>query len=45
MPLVVGILAYGAAWLMGLVGFQGGAGAFMVGLVSAAIWITIYGFK
>lgn len=44
-PLVVDILAYGAAWLMGLVGFQGGAGAFMVGLVSAAIWITIYGFK
>jgi membrane protease YdiL (CAAX protease family) len=43
-PLAVGILAYGGAWLTGLVGFQGGAGAFLVGLVSAATWITIYGF-
>jgi membrane protease YdiL (CAAX protease family) len=43
-PLAVGILAYGGAWLTGLVGFQGGAGAFVVGLVSAATWITIYGF-
>ena len=43
-PLAVGILAYGAAWLTGLVGFQGSAGAFLVGLVSAATWITIYGF-
>jgi membrane protease YdiL (CAAX protease family) len=43
-PLAVGILAYGAAWLTGLVGFQGGAGAFMVALVSAATWITIFGF-
>ena len=43
-PLAVGILAYGAAWLTGLVGFEGGAGAFLVGLVSAATWITIYGF-
>jgi membrane protease YdiL (CAAX protease family) len=42
-PLAVGILAYGGAWLTGLVGFQGGAGAFLVGLVSAATWITIYG--
>ena len=42
MPLAVGILAYGGAWLTGLVGFQGGAGAFVVGLVSAATWITIY---
>ena len=41
-PLAVGILAYGGAWLTGLVGFQGGAGAFLVGLVSAATWITIY---
>ena len=41
-PLGVGILAYGGAWLTGLVGFQGGAGAFVVGLVSAATWITIY---
>jgi uncharacterized protein len=41
-PLAVGILAYGGAWLTGLVGFQGGAGAFVVGLVSAATWITIY---
>jgi uncharacterized protein len=40
----VGILACGAAWLTGLVGFEGGAGAFLVGLVSAATWITIYGF-
>jgi uncharacterized protein len=43
-PLAVGILAYGAAWLTGLVGLQGSAGAFLVGLVSAATWITIYGF-
>jgi CAAX protease family protein len=43
-PLVVGILAYGAAWLTGLVGIQGGAVAFLVGLVSAATWIAIYGF-
>jgi uncharacterized protein len=43
-PLAVGILAYGSAWLTGLVGFQGSAGAFLVGLVSAATWITIYGF-
>jgi uncharacterized protein len=43
-PLVVGILAYGAAWLTGLVGFQGSAGAFLVGLASAATWIAIYGF-
>jgi uncharacterized protein len=43
-PLAVGILAYGGAWLTGLVGFQGGAGALVVGLVSAATWITIYGF-
>jgi uncharacterized protein len=42
-PLAVGILAYGGAWLTGLVGFQGGAGAFLVGLVSAATWIAIYG--
>src|SRR5919112_3613383 len=32
-PLAVGTLAYGAAWLTGLVGVQGGAGAFLVGLV------------
>ncbi len=44
LPLAVGILAYGAAWLTGLVGLQGGAGAFLVGLVSAATWITLYGF-
>jgi membrane protease YdiL (CAAX protease family) len=43
-PLAVGILAYGAAWLTGLVGLQGSAGAFLVELVSAATWITIYGF-
>jgi uncharacterized protein len=43
-PLAVGILAYGGAWLTGLVGFQGGAGAFLVGLLSAATWITIYSF-
>jgi uncharacterized protein len=43
-PLAVGILAYGAAWLTGLVGLQGSAGAFLVGLMSAATWITIYGF-
>jgi uncharacterized protein len=43
-PLAVGILAYGGAWLTGLVGFEGGSGAFLVGLVSAATWITIYGF-
>jgi membrane protease YdiL (CAAX protease family) len=43
-PLAVGILAYGSAWLTGLVGFEGSAGAFLVGLVSAATWITIYGF-
>jgi uncharacterized protein len=43
-PLAVGILAYGGAWLTGLVGFQGDAGALVVGLVSAATWITIYGF-
>jgi membrane protease YdiL (CAAX protease family) len=42
-PLAVGILAYGGAWLTGRVGFQGGAGALLVGLVSAATWITIYG--
>jgi membrane protease YdiL (CAAX protease family) len=42
-PLAVGILAYGAAWLTGLVGVHGGAGAFVVGLVSAATWITLYG--
>jgi uncharacterized protein len=42
-PLAVGILAYGGAWLTGLVGFEGGAGAFLVGLVSAATWSTIYG--
>ena len=41
-PLAVGILAYGSAWLTGLVGFEGSAGAFLVGLVSAATWITIY---
>ena len=43
-PLAVGILAYGSAWLTGLVGFEDSAGAFLVGLVSAATWITIYGF-
>ena len=43
-PLAVGILAYGAAWLTGLVGLQGSAGAFLVGLVSAATWITISNF-
>ena len=43
-PLAVGMLAYGSAWLTGLVGFEGGAGAFLVGLVSAATWITILGF-
>ena len=42
--LAVGILAYGGAWLTGLVGFEGGAGALVVGLVTAATWITIYGF-
>jgi uncharacterized protein len=29
-PLAVGILAYGGAWLTGLVGFQGGVGTFLV---------------
>jgi uncharacterized protein len=29
-PLAVGILAYGAAWLTGLVGFRGGVGTFLV---------------
>ena len=29
-PLAVGILAYGGAWLTGLVGFQGGAGTSLV---------------
>jgi membrane protease YdiL (CAAX protease family) len=43
-PLAVGLLAYGSAWLTGLVGFEGSAGVFLVGLVSAATWITIYGF-
>jgi membrane protease YdiL (CAAX protease family) len=43
-PLAVGLLAYGSAWLTGLVEFQGSAGVFLVGLVSAATWITIYGF-
>ena len=43
-PLAVGILAYGGAWLTGLVGFEGGASAFLVGLETAATWITIYGF-
>src|SRR5215218_4357327 len=42
-PLAVGILAYGGAWLTGLVGFQGGAGAFLVGLVSAATWLAVLG--
>jgi len=41
-PLAVGTLAYGGAWLTGLVGFEGGAGAFLVGLLSAATWISIY---
>ena len=43
-PLAVSILAYGAAWLTGLVKFEGSAGALLVGLVSAATWITIFNF-
>ena len=43
-PLAVGFLAYGAAWLTGLAGFQGGAGTFLVGLLYAATIATIYGF-
>jgi hypothetical protein len=43
-PLAVGTLAYGAAWLTGLLGFQGGAVAFLVGLASAATWKAVLGF-
>ena len=43
-PLAVGSLAYGAAWLTGLVGFQGGAGAFLVGLVAATSINAVLGF-
>jgi uncharacterized protein len=43
-PLAVGTLAYGAAWLTGLLGFQGGAVAFLVGLASAATWMAVLGF-
>jgi len=42
-PLAVGTLAYGAAWLTGLLGFQGGAVAFLVGLASAATWLAVLG--
>ena len=42
-PLAVGILAYGAAWLTGLVGFQGGAGAFLMGLVAATTILALQG--
>src|SRR3954452_11710074 len=43
-PLAVGTLAYGAAWLTGLLGVQGGAVAFLVGLASAATWKAVLGF-
>src|SRR3712207_3678642 len=42
-PLAVGIFAYGAAWLTGLVGFQGGAGAFLIGLVAATTIVALQG--
>jgi membrane protease YdiL (CAAX protease family) len=34
-PLAVGSLAFGTAWLTGLVGFEGSAGGFVMGLVAA----------
>jgi membrane protease YdiL (CAAX protease family) len=42
-PIVVGTLAYGGAWLTGLVGFEGSVGAFLVMLLSTATWIAVYG--
>ncbi len=42
-PLAVGILAYGAAWLTGLVGFQGGPGAFLIGLAAATTIVALQG--
>lgn len=43
LPIVVGTIAYGTAWLTGLVGFQGSAGGLVMGLVSAStIWV-VYG--
>jgi hypothetical protein len=42
-PIVVGALAYGAAWLMGLVGFEGSVGDLMRGVFVAATLIALYG--
>jgi membrane protease YdiL (CAAX protease family) len=43
MPLVVGVVAYGAAWLTGLVGFQGDATTVLRGVAYAATVATLVG--
>jgi membrane protease YdiL (CAAX protease family) len=42
-PLAVGILAYGGAWLTRLVGFEGSAGGFVMGLLASATYLTVMG--
>jgi membrane associated rhomboid family serine protease len=43
LPIVVGTLAYGTAWLTGLVGFEGSVGGFVMGVVAAATYLTVIG--
>ena len=43
LPIVVGTLAYGPAWLTGLVGFEGSVGGFVMGVVAAATYLTVIG--
>src|SRR5215218_7932624 len=42
-PLVVGILSYGPAWLTGLAGFDGSTGSLVMGLVVATTLGTVQG--
>jgi uncharacterized protein len=43
LPIVVGTLAYGTAWLTGLIGFKGSAGGFVMGVVVAATYAAVIG--
>jgi uncharacterized protein len=43
LPSVVGTLAYGTAWLTGLIGFKGSTGGFVMGVVVAATYAAVIG--
>jgi membrane protease YdiL (CAAX protease family) len=42
-PTVIGLLAFGTAWLTGLVRFEGSAGGFVMGLLASATYLTVIG--